>query len=103
MSLDQDMLDTLYGSEALKDFAKSATLVIGTSTSSAVCYLDKGFMESAFGAVGVENAAPQIHLKDSDCVGVVHGSLVTVSGITYKVIEVRPDGCGETTLILSED
>ena len=51
----------------------------------------------------VESASPLIMARDSDISGIQHGSTIVVSGITYKVIDIQPDGTGLTTLILSKD
>jgi hypothetical protein len=51
----------------------------------------------------VENASPSLTVRTSDVEGIGRGSSVIVDGLTYFVVEVRPDGAGVTTLILSKD
>jgi hypothetical protein len=51
----------------------------------------------------VESTSPRATCRDADVPGVSHGAALAVSGTTYFVIEVRPDGTGVTVLILSKD
>ena len=53
--------------------------------------------------VAVESTAPRATCRDADIPGVSHGATLAVSGTTYYVVEVRPDGTGVTVLLLSMD
>lgn len=51
----------------------------------------------------VESFAPQIVAKSSDVSNIVHGNTIIVNGISYKAIEIQPDGgLNYTTIILSK-
>ncbi|MFA6148661.1 MAG: hypothetical protein WC899_10685 [bacterium] len=51
----------------------------------------------------LESTSPRVVCRDADVPGISHGATLAISGTTYYVIEVRPDGTGVTTLVLSKD
>jgi len=51
----------------------------------------------------IETTAPQFECASADVSGASRGDSVTVSGTTYYIIAIQPDGTGMTTLILSKD
>ena len=51
----------------------------------------------------IESAGPQAVCKSSDVASAVHGDTLAISGTTYNIIGIEPDGTGMTTLILSKD
>jgi hypothetical protein len=53
--------------------------------------------------IAVETRHPYLRAKDSDITGITHSSTFIKNGVTYKVIEVMPDGTGETVVELSKD
>jgi len=55
------------------------------------------------GEPGMGVPSPQVLCKTADVPSASHGDTLLVGGITYYVQEVRPDGTGITTLILSRD
>ncbi len=52
---------------------------------------------------GIESSGPKVTCRESDVVGVAHGDILVIRGNTWYVLEVRPDGTGLVTLILSQD
>lgn len=73
----------------------------GSPTSISVIY-DNEYLSSVLGGIEVENKNPMILCKTSDVANAKHGETIVVNGITYKIIEVQPDGTGLTSLILSQ-
>lgn len=55
------------------------------------------------GGVGVESTSPSILCRTSDISGVKHGDTLVISGTTYYITGVQPDGTGITRLMLSKD
>lgn len=55
------------------------------------------------GELGMGVPAPQALCKTVDVENASRGDTLAVGGTTYYVHEVRPDGTGITTLILSRD
>ncbi len=55
------------------------------------------------GEPGMGVPAPQALCKTADVENASRGDTLVVNGTTYYVQEVRPDGTGITTLILSRD
>jgi hypothetical protein len=55
------------------------------------------------GETGVGVPSPQALCRTSDVANAGRGDKLVVNGTTYHVQEVRPDGTGVTTLILSRD
>jgi hypothetical protein len=50
----------------------------------------------------VESSSPTAIAMSSDVDGVAHGDIVEIREVTYKIIEIKPDGTGFTVLVLSE-
>ena len=59
-------------------------------------------MEEVGGEVGVETATPIITARSSDISNIQQGDTIAISGTTYTIVEVRPDGEGMTKLRLRE-
>ncbi len=55
------------------------------------------------GEPGMGVPSPQALCRTSDVENASRGDTLVISGTTYYVQEVRPDGTGITTLILSRD
>ena len=55
------------------------------------------------GEPGMGVPSPQALCKTADVANASRGDTLVVNGTTYYVQEVRPDGTGITTLILSRD
>ena len=51
----------------------------------------------------IESSGPRVMCLESDVPGVAHGDTLGIRGKTWYVIEVRPDGTGMVTLMLSQD
>ena len=89
----------------LKDFGVSDATYRDTSAGiSATIYalLRKEYLEEvAGGEVGVESSAPFALVRTSDVPNVVQGDQITISGTTYTIWDVEPDGEGMTDLRLS--
>lgn len=60
-------------------------------------------IEMLSGGVGVESSGPVATCKTSDVSGAKHGDTLAISGTTYYISGVQPDGTGITKLLLSED
>lgn len=52
---------------------------------------------------GVESLGPEAWCASSDVANVVHGNTLEISGTTYYVIGIQPDGTGMTLILLSEE
>lgn len=52
---------------------------------------------------GIESSGPKATCLEADVVGVAHKDTLALRGVTWHVLEVRPDGMGLVTLILSQD
>ena len=48
----------------------------------------------------VESTRPVFYCRTADVASAVHGDTLVISGTTYNVVGVEPDGAGMTTLIL---
>lgn len=99
MTLKSDILSDLATFINTDEFAVSITY---NSTSIA------GIFDDEYKGVNqitgeIEATAPQVIVKASDVLGIVHGSTLTINSATYYVINILQDGTGLTTLILSKD
>lgn len=75
-------------------FATTAT--IGTASVSVI------FDAAYAGALGVAGSAPTLLVVSADVAGVARGDAVTISGSSYTVTNIEPDGTGLTRLTLQE-
>jgi hypothetical protein len=66
---------------------------------------DNEYLASQYREVdaGIESSGPKATCLEADVAGVAHGDTLVLRGITWHVLEVRPDGTGLLTLILSRD
>lgn len=51
----------------------------------------------------VESSGPRATCREADMAGVAHGDILQIRGKTWHLLEVRPDGTGIVTILLSED
>ncbi len=70
----------------------------GANTITISGVFDKGFEETA----EVEGSNPQFTANTDDVPNVIHGHTLTISGTTYNVVGLQPDGLSITTLMLEE-
>lgn len=81
------------------DFGIDATY--GANTIKVIFHNEYEVM-TLFGGI-VESKNPFLEIKDSDIVGATHSSTITIGGVAYNFIEIRPDGTGITIVELSKD
>ena len=79
----------------LTDYGVTATLSVGGS---AVVIFDNVYTGAFNGVIG--DSAPQCLGKTAALAAVTVGSTVTISGTTYTVCAIEPDGTGMTLLRL---
>nr|BAR33860.1 hypothetical protein [uncultured Mediterranean phage uvMED] len=88
----------------LKDFGVTDCTYTDTSagtTATITALLRNEYLEvEVEGEVGVESSAPFALARTSDVPNVAQGDTLSVSGTTYTVVEVQPDGEGMTDLRL---
>jgi len=86
------------------DFAVAATITIGEGSPGTVngIFDDEYFDEVGVGSLGVEGSKPAFHCAAADVPSIAHGDSVVISGTTYHVVNVRPDGTGLVTLLLED-
>lgn len=80
------------------DFAVAAT-IDGNS-----CYViyDRTYLDQEEGTLSVQGATPVAYVRDADKGSVEIGDTVTVSGSSFTVRGVEPDGTGITLLVLQD-
>ena len=88
----------------LKDFGVTDATFTDTSagtTASVTAMLHIEYFEEEFGGeIRVETSAPFANVRTSDVLNIVQGDTIAISGTTYTVVEVMPDGEGMTDLRL---
>ena len=97
-AFNSDLLDTDV-------FAQTATYTrIGFSSAQIPVIFDSEYSVSeVIGELGIGVTSPQALCRTADVEKASRGDTLGVGGTTYYVQEVRPDGTGITTLILSRD
>ena len=90
--------------EFLADFGITDATFTDTSagSSSTITALLKNeySLEDVGGEVGVETSTPVAIVRSSDVNNVAQGDTIAISGTTYTIVEVQPDGEGMTNLRL---
>ncbi len=96
-------LETVFRTD---EFAETALFAAGALPPISIPVIFEGpYAASEFtqAEASVENASPKAYCRASDLAGAAHGDTLTIGGKTWHVVEVRPDGTGIVTLVLSED
>jgi hypothetical protein len=95
-------LDTVFNTDEL---AETATYTRSgfPPTFIPVIFENEFSVTNEIGETGMGVSAPQAHCKTVDVANASRGDTLVVGGTTYYVQEVRPNGTGVTTLILSRD
>ena len=95
-------LDAFFATDA---FAQTAvyTRLGYPSTQLPVIFDSEYSVAQEIGETGIGVASPQALCKTADVENASRGDTLLLGGTTYYVQEVRPDGTGITTLILSRD
>lgn len=63
---------------------------------------DENYVDISLGEVPIESSSPAFIARASDVPGVAHGASLIISGATFKVVNVQPDGSGLLLLILEK-
>ncbi len=80
----------------------SASVTIdGTATSISVI-LNKEYFAIAGESVDVDGTQPVVTCRSSDVAGIDTSDTIAISGITYNIVNIQPDGTGMTVLILQD-
>ena len=95
-------LEAFFDTDA---FAQMATYMrIGFPSAQIPVIFDSEYSVSeGIGEPGIGVASPQVLCRTADVENAFRGDTLAVGGTTYYIQEVRPDGTGITTLILSRD
>lgn len=83
----------------LADFGIVVTLP-GATTITGI--LDSGYLAVDVEDTEVESSEPVLTCRTIDVSALTHGSQLTISGSSYYVRGIQPDGTGITTLILDK-
>lgn len=89
-----DDLDVFF-----RDFGFEAT--IGGASTKVI--FDEAYLGEKLFRSEVETSVLQVIAKSADVAGVAHGDTVTISGESFIVRGIQPDGTGMTVLLLSRD
>lgn len=94
-------VETAEDREAL--LADFGTVVTKADSSTFTAIFDAEFLSIDPNAtVGYEGSDPMIMARSADVSSLVHGSALTISGASYQVVGIEPDGTGMTVLQLEE-
>jgi len=92
-------VETADDREAL--LADFGTVVTKADTSTFTGIFDAEFISIDPNAtVGYEGSNPMLMARTADVDDLVHGSALTISGASYEVVGIEPDGTGITVLQL---
>lgn len=61
---------------------------------------DNGFASPSLGALSSADREIVFRCAAADIVGVARGDTLKVAGVTYRIVEARPDGTGVVILVL---
>ena len=99
---EQDRLDLLEAMGELFLFTHNGYPYPSSKSNRLYGIFEKDYIE----VLGAEGNAPSVEVSSAEVLGVVHGAMVRRNPngtyIDYKVVGVKPDGDGNTVLILEE-
>ena len=82
-------------SDFFEDFAETATLANGSK----VLGIFDNVSRQQLGGM-LNGSSPEFQGMTASLAAATEGTAITISGITYTIVEVQPDGTGLSTLIL---
>jgi hypothetical protein len=87
----------------LSDFGVDATYTPdgGSPSTIKTIFLNEYYSVDA-GTVGMEMSQPIAVIRTADAPNLAHNDTFVISAITYKAVNVRPDGTGMTEVALEE-
>lgn len=86
------------------DGLDSLTVTFQTSHARNVkAFFDNAFLDKSIGETALDSTQPRLTCKSSDLMGVARETLVLVSGKTYSVMQIQPDGTGFSTVLLAHE
>jgi len=74
----------------------------GGATSVIRCILLNDYYSVESGSVAVEVNQPIAVIRTADAPSIAHGDSMVISAVTYKVVNIRPDGTGISEIVLEE-
>ena len=89
--------------EFLQDFGSSSCTFTDTSATSAStisAVLSKAYFAEDVGGTTVESSEPIALVRTSDVPSVVQGDTLAIDGVTFSIVEVKPDNEGMSELRL---
>ncbi|HLB00905.1 MAG TPA: hypothetical protein VJO14_05935 [Bacteroidota bacterium] len=95
-------LETIFNTDEL---AQTATYIRQgyASAQVPVIFGNEYVVAQGPGEQGIGTSAPTALCKTADVPAAAEGDTLTIDGMTYRILEVQPDGTGITLLILSKD
>jgi hypothetical protein len=88
---------------SVNDFGVSATFTRGATVTTISGIFDNDFVEvDAGGVIPFAMQQPRFLARTSDVSAAVEDDTLVISGTTYKIKVVQPDGTGMTNLILEK-
>jgi hypothetical protein len=100
MSVESD--NDRLGFLELEEFGVSATITSNSSTYTVQGIFDNGHFQIDNGFTVVSTLQTTFLCRTADIAEIEQGDAVVVSGVTYKVVDIQPDGTGMTTLRLQK-
>jgi hypothetical protein len=87
----------------LSDFGVDATYTPdgGSPSTIKTIFLNEYYSVDA-GSVGMEMSQPIAVIRTADAPNLAHNDTFVISAVTYKAVNVRPDGTGMTEVALEE-
>ena len=87
----------------LSDFGVDATYTPfgGSPVVIKAIFLNEYYAVEA-GSVGMEMSQPMIVIRTADAPALAHGDTFVIESVTYKAVNVRPDGTGMTEVAMEE-
>jgi hypothetical protein len=87
----------------LSDFGVDATYTPdgGSPSTIKTIFLNEYYSVDA-GTVGMEMSQPIAVIRTADAPNLAHNDTFVISAVTYKAVNVRPDGTGMTEVALEE-
>jgi hypothetical protein len=80
----------------------TASISINGTSSSISVILNNEYFAIAGESVDIDGTQPVATCRSSDVTGVDTDDTITISSVTYNIVNIQPDGTGVTVLILQD-
>jgi hypothetical protein len=80
----------------------TASISIDGTSSNISVIINNEYFDIPGDSVDIVGSQPVVHCRSTDVSGVDTSDTITISGITYNIVNIQPDNTGVTVLVLQD-